>query len=125
MTDQTDLDMVATLEDARTVAMCEQDADTLERLLGDDLHYIHSSGNVDSKRSFIDQVRNGPLQYRSFERRNPQTMMVADATAIVTGEASMGLELGGDAFGLEIRYLGVWAKVGDAWRFVAWQSTSI
>lgn len=125
MTDQTELEIVSTLEDARVVAMCEQDADRLERLLGDELHYVHSSGNVDSKRTFIDQVRNGPLRYRSFDRRDAQTRMVADETAIVYGEASMGLELGGDSFALEIRYLGIWARVDDAWRFVAWQSTAI
>ena len=65
----TALDTVRALEDARIDAMCSQDAEALESLLSDSMVYVHSTGMVDTKESFLGHVRNGPIQYRSIERR--------------------------------------------------------
>ncbi|MEM9466859.1 MAG: nuclear transport factor 2 family protein [Actinomycetota bacterium] len=123
MTD-TDLDAVARLEDARIAAMCSQDADTLERLLSDSLVYVHSSGLVDTKASFLGHVRNGPIQYKTFERRDVEASAASDVAVIIRGEAAVGIEFDGNPIDLDFRYLAVWVKHGTDWRFEAWQSTS-
>ena len=66
----TALELVSDLEDARIAAMCEQDAETLEGLFSEAMVYVHSSGSVDTKASFLDNVRNGPVQYLYNERRD-------------------------------------------------------
>ena len=121
----TELEIVSVLEDARIAAMVQQDAETLRRLLSDDLHYVHSSGNVDTKATFIDNVQNGPVQYRSIERRNEAGRLAGDGTALFTGEASIRVEVGGDPLDLEVRYLAVWARHDGTWRFEAWQTALI
>ena len=124
MTDS-ELPMVLTLEDARVAALCEQDADTLETLLSDTMVYVHSTGLVDTKASFLDHVRNGPIQYKTFERRDVEGYVATDSTAIVRGVAAAGIEFDGTPVDLEFRYLAVWVKHDGSWRFEAWQSTSI
>ena len=120
-----ELQIVMALEDARVAAMCEQDADTLERLLSDSMVYVHSTGLLDSKRSFLDHVRNGPIQYKSFDRSDVEAHAAGDATVIVRGVAAAGVEFDGKPIDLNFRYLAVWVKHDGAWRFEAWQSSSI
>ncbi len=121
----TELEIVSVLEDARITAMVQRDDETLERLLSDDLYYMHSSGNVDTKRTFIDNVQNGPLTYTSIERRGVEGRVAGEGTALFTGEASIRVELAGDPIDLEVRFLAVWVKHDGAWRFEAWQTARI
>ena len=119
------LDAVRALEDARIEAMCTQDADTLDRLLSDTMVYVHTIGTVDTKASFLGHVRNGPLQYRSFERRDVAAQLAGDATAVFTGAADARVELAGDPLDLRFRFLAVWACHDGTWRFEAWQAATI
>ena len=121
---ETTIEHVEALEDARIAAMCSQDAETLERLLSDSMVYVHSTGLVDSKETFLGHVRNGPIQYRSFDRRDVVAYAATDTTVIFRGEAAVKVEFGGNPLDLDFRYLAVWVKHPDAWRFEAWQSTS-
>lgn len=122
---ETELEIVTVLEDARITATVQQDDETLERLLSDDLQYVHSNGMVDSKRSFIDNVQNGPLKYVTFERRNVEARMAGEGTALFTGEASIQVEFGGEPIDLEVRFLAVWVQHDGAWRFEASHSASL
>lgn len=121
---ETDLQLVRGLEDARIAALCGQDAETLERLLSDSMVYVHSTGLVDTKESFLAHVRNGPIQYRTFERRDVESHAAGDGTVIFRGSAAAGVEFDGNPLALDFRYLAVWAKHDGAWRFEAWQSSN-
>lgn len=120
----TALELVSVLEDARIAAMCEQDAETLEGLFSEAMVYVHSSGSVDTKASFLDNVRNGPVQYRSIERSD-HTARLAGDTALFSGRAKIHVEFDGQPLDLDLRYLAVWARVDGAWRFEAWHSTPV
>lgn len=119
-----ELQMVMALEDARVAALCEQDADTLDRLLSDSMVYVHSTGLLDTKQSFLDHVRHGPIQYKSFERSNVEAHAAGNETVIVRGVAAAGVEFDGKPIDLHFRYLAVWVQHGGAWRFEAWQSSN-
>ena len=123
MTD-TELAEVRDLEDERIAAMCAQDAATLERLLSDSMVYVHSSGLVDTKDSFLGHVHNGPIQYKTFERRDMEAHAAGEGTVLFRGEAAVTVEFDGNPLDLDFRYLAVWVKHGGGWRFEAWQSTS-
>ena len=120
-----ELQVVMALEDARVAALCEQDADTLDRLLSDSMVYVHSTGLLDTKQSFLDHVRHGPIQYKSFERSNVEAHAAGNETVIVRGVAAAGIEFDGKPIDLNFRYLAVWVQHGGAWRFEAWQSSNI
>ena len=98
----TALELVSVLEDARIAAICEQDAETLEGLLSEAMVYAHSSGSVDTKASFLDNVRNGPVQCRSVERSD-HTARLAGDTAQFSGRAKIHVEFDGHPPDLDLR----------------------
>jgi hypothetical protein len=120
-----ELQMVMALEDARVLALCEQDDATLDGLLSDSMVYVHSTGLLDTKQSFLEHVRNGPIQYRSFDRSDIEAYAAGDSTVIVRGVAVAGIEFDGKPIELNFRYLAVWVKHSGSWRFEAWQSSTI
>ena len=121
----TALDTVRALEEARIDAMCSQDAEALESLLSDSMVYVHSTGMVDTKESFLGHVRNGPIQYRSIERREVTGHAAGNGTVVFTGAADAHVEFAGSPIDLRFRFLAVWARHGDSWRFEAWQAASL
>src|ERR1041384_2624728 len=53
------------LELKRFEAQVAADAKVLGELLADDLEYVHSNGELDSKKSFIDSLTTGKRDYAS------------------------------------------------------------
>ena len=49
--------------------------------------------------------------------------MIGDA-ALVTGGAAIEAEISGQPRSLRLKFLNVWTKTSEGWKFVAWQSTS-
>ena len=70
-------------EDARYAAQVNSDFDTMQRLYGDDLVYVHSTAVVDNKASYIERQRSG-LRYRAM-RRSDASVRVYGCLAIIRG----------------------------------------
>jgi hypothetical protein len=51
--------MIRNLEDSRYAAMLAKDIDTLNFLLHDDLTYVHSTGDIDTKQSYMAGLNDG------------------------------------------------------------------
>jgi hypothetical protein len=56
------------LEDRRYQAMIDSDFDTLDRLLGNQLVYTHSSSQSDTRAEYIALCKKGVFKYRRIER---------------------------------------------------------
>ena len=115
---------VQKLEAQRFDAMVRGDAAALDGLLADDLVYTHASGKVDSKTSFIDDIKSGQLRYKSFRPEEPKLRVYGD-TAVATGLASVEVNNHGQELSMKLRYTDVWVNRGGQWRMVAWQSTRL
>ncbi|HEY3108291.1 MAG TPA: nuclear transport factor 2 family protein [Chloroflexota bacterium] len=114
---------IRSYEDRRFEAMVAADQPALERLLGDDLVYTHSSASVDTKASLIEGIGSGRFSYRKIERPREEIRLYGDS-AVVAGQAR--IELGGaNPRVLNLRYLDVWVNGPNGWQMVAWQSTPI
>jgi ketosteroid isomerase-like protein len=108
---------VAALEDERYAAMLSCDTAKLDRLLDDRLNYVHSSGRVDNKASYLGGF--GRLwQHRSIDRQE-QTIMPLGDTALVFNKLHINVEVGDGLRKVSARALAVWNKSGDVWRRVA------
>jgi ketosteroid isomerase-like protein len=115
----------AKLDEERTEAMVKGDLATLDRLLADDLSYVHSSTKVDTKTSFIENLRSGASKYKAFQREEASTRVFGDS-AINTGLATVSVENRGQAPAtFKIRYTDVWVNRGGKWQMVAWHSTRV
>jgi ketosteroid isomerase-like protein len=115
---------ILALEDVRFKAMMSGDVKLLDGLLHEDLIYTHSSAVLDTKASYLEAIRTGKTHYRSQKRFEERVRMCGDC-ALVTGRAEMEVEVNGAHKTLHLRYLDVWTKTPQGWKFVAWQSTGI
>ncbi len=115
---------ILALEDVRFKAMVSGDVGLLDGLLHQDLIYTHSSAVVDTKASYLEAIRSGKTRYTSQKRFEERVRLCGDC-ALVTGRAEMEAEVNGVRKTLRLRYLDVWTKTPQGWKFVAWQSTGI
>ena len=112
------------IDQSRFRAMIANDLETLAAVLADDLVYIHSDGDVDSKEEFLQRLRSGSLRYRSIEPRDVLVRTFGH-TAVVTGRSRMAVTNAGADREFEILYTAVYVVRGNSWQLVSWQSTRI
>ena len=116
---------VLAVEQARFNAMANKDFEKLEQIISDDLHYIHSNGSYDSKRSFLDAIKKGN---RSYDRITIEKSKVRiyGKTAIINAECTYHRKKeNGEPNNLKLRYTNVYIKQKGQWKFVTWQSFKI
>ena len=96
----------------------------MERIIGDDLVYIHSSSVVDDKQAYIDSMRAGTVKYRIMRLVDSQ-IRVYDCIAVMTGTARFDVTVKGTELTVDLRFTEAWAKRGDDLQFISWQATRI
>ena len=111
-------------DDNRFEAMRKGDWDALEAALADDLTYVHSTARLESKAEHIGNLRAGKPHYRGIAPRD-RMARVSGNTGVVSGVSEMHVENAGKEQRFTVRYLAVYAKSGDQWRMIAWQSTKV
>ena len=123
-TSQAAKEVMAT-EEARTAALVHSDVAALERIMADDVTYIHASGKVDTKKSYLDAIRSGQLHYISWQAKNLQVRVLGDGAAI-NGEYAVRVtdsRVQPTPFNINIFILTVYARRDGRWQQIAWQST--
>lgn len=109
-------------EDARYAAQTGDDFAALDKLLGDDLIYVHSSAVVDNKASYIESQQSGTVKYRVM-RRSDVTVRTYGCIAIISGLGNYDVTVKGQDIAVEIRFHSIWAKRDGGLQFVSWEST--
>jgi hypothetical protein len=109
-------------EDARYAAQTGDDFGSLQKLLGDDLVYIHSSALVDTKASYIDTQKAGTVKYRVM-RRSDVKVRTYGCVAIITGLGNFDVTVKGEDVAVEIRFHSIWAKRDNGLEFISWEAT--
>jgi len=117
----TEKDILA-LEEKRCAAMTANDLAALEGMFHDALIYTHSSAVVDTRASYLEALRSGHTRYEKIERSDEKVRVCGD-TALVTGRAIIHVTVKGEKKHLDTRFLDVWTKTPQGWKFIAWQST--
>lgn len=113
---------IETLEARRRQAMIDGDMAFLESVYTDDLTYSHSDGKSDSKRSYLQGMREGVWNYQRLESRQEHIRRVGEC-AVVTGLIDMDVIIRGEPMLLNSRYISVWREGDAGWQMIAWQST--
>ncbi len=115
---------VLAIERQRFAAQVRKDIAFLNRVLGDDLIYTHSSGTVDTKASFIESIASGRLDYREATPERLDARLFGDV-AVLTGMARIRVQVKDHMLALNIRFLDVYVKRPSGWQMVAWQATKL
>ena len=108
------------LESQRITAMVENDVDTLDRILADDLSYVHTTAAIDTKESFVSGIGSGRLNYESITP-TPKTVRTNGDSAIVRGGAHV--HVNGNHFSLE--YTVVYVNNDGEWQMISWHATRV
>ena len=108
----------------RFEAMVRADWAALDAALADDLTYVHSTARLESKAEHVGNLRAGKPHYRGIAPRDRKARVHGDI-GVVNGVSEMHVENSGKEQRFTVRYLAVYAKSGDAWRMIAWQSTRV
>ncbi|MFO1322081.1 MAG: nuclear transport factor 2 family protein [Burkholderiales bacterium] len=118
------VDEALAAEAARYRAQEANDFAALERMLGDDLVYIHSSTNCDTKASYLGSLRSGAVRYRRMTLGDV-TVRCYGALAVLSGRTAFEVTAGGQDLSLDLLFHALWAQRSGGPQFVSWQATRL
>jgi hypothetical protein len=108
-------------EAARFKANVDADGKALGQLLDDDLEYVHSNGELNSKSEFIESVTSGKRDYVS-TTFDIQGVRVLGNVAIIRGTAKVTVADNGQSRDLDLGYTDIWLWKDQRWQMTAWRS---
>jgi len=104
-------------------AMEENDFETLERVLADDLYYSHSNFLEDSKRSYIDNLKSGKARYYVLDIQSLRVQLLDGKTALTMAVAEYQTKApDGSRQTSILKTLHVYRKNHGQWQMAAHQS---
>jgi len=112
-------------DDRRFDAMRKGDWAALDAALADDpdLRALHGPARVE-RPSTSATSRAGKPHYRGIAPRDRKARVHGNI-GLVNGVSEMHVRRDGKEQRFTVRYLAVYAKAGDNWRMIAWQSTKV
>src|SRR5579862_4286287 len=115
---------VLSADQERTDAQIKQDALALDRLLGDDLSYVHASGLVQVKADFIADLKSSKRVYKKVTNSDVNVRLLQDA-AVITAKSEVSVSFDGKENNLSLQVIEVYAKRNGGWQLIAYQSTRL
>lgn len=112
-------------DDTRISAMKSGDREALRAIFSDDLHYAHSTGEVDSKTSLIDKLTSGKTKYVVMEYEKRDFTLPVPGLALMSGRVHIRAVTGENTSESVLSFLGAWRLEKGEWRFLAWQSCKL
>lgn len=104
-------------------AMEDGDENVLDQLLSKDLSYGHSSGNVQDKAAFVEEVvSRKPLHLKNIKGKD-QTITISSDVAIVRHNfVAIGTNASGQDTPISIGNCMVWVKIDGNWKLLVRQA---
>jgi ketosteroid isomerase-like protein len=105
-------------------AMIDGDKAALQKVTADQLSYGHSSGRVEDKATFVENIVSGKSDFVTIDLTN-QTVAVAGDAAIVRHTLAATTNDGGTPGSVKLNILLVWQKQKGKWVLLARQAVKI
>jgi len=115
---------VRAAERQRFEAMVRQDVAALDTLLDEDLTYVHTDGEMQSKSELIELIRSRRLVYESIEPSEVH-VRVYDGVAIATGLSQMRVRSATGVSSFLIRFTEAYVHREGRWLLAAWEATRV
>jgi hypothetical protein len=108
----------------RIQAMLANNVPALERLLADELTYVHTTGEADGKAQLLGRIKSGALVYQGIITHEVVARVYGPA-GVVTGLAELHVLKDRQPRSLPTRYTATYVLRGGRWQLVAYQSTQL
>ena len=108
----------------RFEAMIKQDVAALDTLLDDELDYVHTGGDLQSRPQFIDMIKRQTLVYESIAPSEVR-VRVYDGLALAMGRSQMRVRNAAGPSSFEIRFTEVYIRRDARWLLTAWEATKL
>jgi ketosteroid isomerase-like protein len=118
---QSAVDEAKAAEKQRFEVTVKGDYKALDALLADDLIYVHSNGNVDNEKTFLEGLTSGRSKYKSIEPLEMKARQIGDLV-FIDGRGKFQVESNGQTNDLLLTYLDVWTKRNGTWQMIHWHS---
>lgn len=117
-------DEVGKVEKAWAAAVAANDYAALEKILADELIYTHSNGEADTKRVFIDNLKNKVRVYHGVTY-DSTTVKVVGNTAILSAKGGLDVTTHGTRGQVKVAFLHAFVKRGGSWQLLGHQSARL
>jgi ketosteroid isomerase-like protein len=114
---------VLAAEKQLAAAMVKADIATLEKLLGDDLAYTHSSAKTESKTDVVQVFKTGSTKYKSVDYDTTKVRQFGNV--VVTTHNMTIVNEAPNAVPSKLYVTLVWSKQGGSWQLVSRQATKL
>jgi len=104
--------------------MMRQDVVALDTLLDDELDYIHTGGDLQSRSQFIDMIKKQTLVYESIAPSDVK-VRVYNGLALSTGRSQMRVRSSAGVSSFGIRFTEVYVRRDGRWLLTAWEATRV
>jgi hypothetical protein len=115
---------VLAAEERRTRAMVDGDVAALAVLIDDDCRYVHSSGAVDTKASYLEKLQSGVFGY-SWIRASDQLIIDVGTGAAVLHRMEAQLVLSGVPRPYQSQAVALWRETPLGLRLAYFQATAL
>ncbi|AEV97124.1 DUF4440 domain-containing protein [Niastella koreensis] len=105
-------------------AMIDGDKAGLTNITADQLSYGHSSGKVEDKATFVDNIVSGKSDFVTIDLTN-QTIAISGDAAIVRHTLSATTNDGGNPGSVKLNILLIWQKQKGQWKLLARQAVKV
>ncbi len=115
-------DDILALEARRTSAMLQADVVALDALMLESCRYVHSSGFIDSKESYLEKLRTGAVRYLRMETSEHHVLPLGE-TSVVLSLMSFDVNSGGSTRAVRAHAVAVWHRADEGTRLAFFQAT--
>lgn len=105
----------------RFEAMLKGDTVVLDKVLSEELTYLHSNGLFENKRDFIRNISSKKLVYENIKLEKMQIRRTG-RISIIQGTGRFKGVIRGNPFEVKLHYISIYKKTNMRWKLIAWQS---
>jgi ketosteroid isomerase-like protein len=118
------LDKIKTLEETRVHATVNADVQVLKDLFSEDLVWIHATGGIDSKETWLEKVASGRVKYTEMQTDESSYRVFGD-TVVVTGQGRTSFIAKIGTRSMKMSFTTVYHRFNDSWKNITMQVTRI
>lgn len=113
---------VRAADDERVAATMAADPARMDAIYSNQLHYAHSNGKIDTKKSYVESLLSRSTVYTGYDYKQRDFLVAAPDIALMTAHVLITAGRATTQNTNDLNILAVWRREGGQWRFLAWQS---